>query len=267
MKIFIVVPCFNEEAVLQETTVRLLAAVRSTEYASRTHLLYVDDGSSDGTWPLIEELSARHPEVCGLKLAHNVGHQNALWAGLEWASRRADAVLSIDADLQDDVAVIPEMLDRFAAGCDIVYGVRRSRATDTAFKRWSAQLFYKLMRAMGADVVYNHADFRLMSRRAVLALMDYPERNLFLRGMVRLLGFRQSEVYYDRHERFAGESKYPSAKCWPLRSTVSPLSRSAPCVGFWPWASSLFSWPWASSSTPWWPIPVAGPCRAGPLSW
>ncbi len=212
MKIFIVVPCFNEEAVLQETTVRLLAAVRSTEYASRTHLLYVDDGSSDGTWPLIEELSARHPEVCGLKLAHNVGHQNALWAGLEWASQRADAVLSIDADLQDDVAVIPEMLDRFAAGCDIVYGVRRSRATDTAFKRWSAQLFYKLMRAMGADVVYNHADFRLMSRRAVLALMDYPERNLFLRGMVRLLGFRQSEVYYDRHERFAGESKYPFRK-------------------------------------------------------
>ncbi len=212
MKVIIVVPCYNEEAVLRETTERLLDMLRTDAPVASARILYVDDGSRDGTWPLIGQLAALHPEVAGLKLAHNAGHQNALWAGLEWAAQRADAVVSIDADLQDDVGVIPEMLRRCAAGCDIVYGVRRSRATDTAFKRWSAQLFYKLMRALGADVVYNHADFRLMSRRAVCALMDFPERNLFLRGMVRLLGFRQSEVYYDRHERFAGESKYPLRK-------------------------------------------------------
>ncbi len=212
MNVIIVVPCYNEEAVLRETAARLSETVSGAGYAGQVRLLFVDDGSSDATWQLITELAASSAGVYGLKLAHNVGHQHALWAGLEWASRRADAVLSIDADLQDDVGVIPEMLDRFAQGCDIVYGVRRSRATDSAFKRWSAQSFYKLMRAMGADVVYNHADFRLMSRRAVAALMDYPERNLFLRGMVRLLGFRQSEVYYDRHERFAGESKYPFRK-------------------------------------------------------
>lgn len=212
MKVIIVVPCYNEEAVLRETTARLLDMLGATVSTGEARILYVDDGSRDGTWPLIAELAASHPEVAGLKLAHNVGHQNALWAGLEWAARHADAVVSIDADLQDDVGVIPEMLRRCAAGCDIVYGVRRSRATDTAFKRWSAQLFYRLMRGLGADVVYNHADFRLMSRRAVEALMDYPERNLFLRGMVRLLGFSQSEVYYDRRERFAGESKYPLRK-------------------------------------------------------
>ena len=148
----------------------------------------------------------------GLKLAHNAGHQHALWAGLEWAAAHVDAAISIDADLQDDVNVIPEMIDLFLGGKDIVYGVRRDRPTDTWFKRTTALAFYKLMSKLGGDIVYNHADYRLMSRRTLAALMTYGERNLFLRGMVRTLGFPQAMVYYDRGERFAGESKYPLRK-------------------------------------------------------
>jgi glycosyltransferase involved in cell wall biosynthesis len=149
----------------------------------------------------------------GLKLAHNVGHQQALWAGLEWAANASfDAVVSIDADLQDDVQAIVEMTERFNEGTDIVYGVRKERKTDTFFKKHTAQAFYKLMQTMGGDVVYNHADFRLMSKRALQALVAHPERNLFLRGIVRSLGYPSDFVYYDRHERFAGESKYPLSK-------------------------------------------------------
>lgn len=206
----IVVPCFNEEAVLHETARRLLDVAAGLEDV-RTRLLFVDDGSTDGTWALIGELAARHDAVGGVRLAHNSGHQHALWAGLE-AARRADAVITIDADLQDDVMAIPRMVDAMRRGNDIVFGVRNSRATDSVFKRTTALAFYRLMHHLGAHVVYNHADYRLMSRRAVAALLCFPERNLFLRGMVTSLGFPHTNVYYDRAERFAGTSKYPLAR-------------------------------------------------------
>ena len=215
MNYAIVVPCYNEEAVLAETTSRLLGVMQrvAEQHADlQGRIVYVDDGSRDGTWSLIGSLAKQHPQVLGLKLAHNAGHQHALWAGLEWAAAHVDAAISIDADLQDDVNVIPEMLDLFLGGKDIVYGVRRDRPTDTWFKRTTALAFYKLMNKLGGDIVYNHADYRLMSRRTLAALMTYGERNLFLRGMVRTLGFPQAMVYYDRGERFAGESKYPLRK-------------------------------------------------------
>ena len=215
MNYAIVVPCYNEDAVLAETTSRLLEVMQrvAEKHADlQGRIVYVDDGSRDGTWPLIGSLSKQHPQVMGLKLAHNAGHQHALWAGLEWAAAHVDAAISIDADLQDDVNVIPEMIDCFLGGKDIVYGVRRDRPTDTWFKRTTALAFYKLMSKLGGDIVYNHADYRLMSRRTLAALMTYGERNLFLRGMVRTLGFPQAMVYYDRGERFAGESKYPLRK-------------------------------------------------------
>lgn len=215
MNYAIVVPCYNEEAVLAETTSRLLEVMQrvAEKHADlQGRIVYVDDGSRDGTWSLIGSLSKQHPQVMGLKLAHNAGHQHALWAGLEWAAAHTDAAISIDADLQDDVNVIPEMIDLFLGGKDIVYGVRRDRPTDTWFKRTTALAFYKLMSKLGGDIVYNHADYRLMSRRTLAALMTYGERNLFLRGMVRTLGFPQAMVYYDRGERFAGESKYPLRK-------------------------------------------------------
>lgn len=215
-RLIIVVPCYNEQEVLQETTLRLndvLQGMESDGKIAEGRILYVDDGSRDHTWTLIEELAASWPRVMGLKLAHNVGHQQALWAGLEYAAGQPfDAIVSIDADLQDDVKAIIEMTDQFNAGTEIVYGVRRERKTDTLFKKHTAQTFYKLMQTMGGDIVYNHADFRLMSRRALQALVSHPERNLFLRGMVRSLGFSQGMAYYDRAERFAGESKYPLSK-------------------------------------------------------
>lgn len=215
MKLLIVVPCYNEEAVLAETTRRLtemLNGLKAAKKVEEARILYVDDGSRDRTWEIIEAFASENPCVQGLKLAHNVGHQQALWAGLEWAAEHADAAVSIDADLQDDVSAIPEMVDYFLKGIDVVYGVRRERKTDTVFKRTTALAFYRLMRAMDSGVVYNHADFRLMSRRALRALMDFPERNLFLRGMVASLGYPSAAVYYDRTERFAGESKYPFRK-------------------------------------------------------
>ena len=215
-KLIIVVPCYNEEEVLQETTRQLSTVLSGMEQEgtiTEGKLLYVDDGSRDATWHIIEQLSTENPRVMGLKLAHNVGHQQALWAGLEWASNAPfDAIVSIDADLQDDVQAIVEMTERFNKGTDIVYGVRKERKTDTFFKKHTAQAFYKLMQTMGGDVVYNHADFRLMSKRALQALVAHPERNLFLRGIVRSLGYPSDFVYYDRHERFAGESKYPLSK-------------------------------------------------------
>lgn len=215
-KLIIVVPCYNEEEVLQETTRQLSTVLSGMEQEGKItegKLLYVDDGSCDATWHIIEQLSTENPRVMGLKLAHNVGHQQALWAGLEWAANAPfDAIVSIDADLQDDVQAIVEMTERFNEGTDIVYGVRKERKTDTFFKKHTAQAFYKLMQTMGGDVVYNHADFRLMSKRALQALVAHPERNLFLRGIVRSLGYPSDFVYYDRHERFAGESKYPLSK-------------------------------------------------------
>lgn len=215
MKLNIVVPCYNEEAVLHETTKQLSQLVDDLIAKGKIQsceILYVDDGSHDATWTLIEELQKSSTYVHGLKLAHNVGHQFALWAGLEYAAERADAIISIDADLQDDIAVIEQMIDAYKDGCEVVYGVRKERKTDTVFKRWTALGFYSLMQKMGVNIVYNHADFRLTSQRATQELMRYPERNMFIRGMVRLLGFKTAEVYYDRKERFAGESKYPLAK-------------------------------------------------------
>ena len=215
MKLVIVVPCYNEEEVLSETTSRLSAVIQRMVEEGRItegQILYVDDGSRDKTWSLVESLSTAYACVSGLKLAHNVGHQQALWAGLEWAAVHADAAVSIDADLQDDVEAIPLMVDYFNKGIDIVFGVRKERKTDTFFKKHTALAFYRLMRGLGGDIVYNHADFRLMSRRTLQALVSFPERNLFLRGMVSSLGFPSALVYYDRKERFAGESKYPLKK-------------------------------------------------------
>lgn len=215
MKLIIVVPCYNEEAVLAETTSQLshvIATLKEQHCIDSGIILYVDDGSRDRTWELIERFSAEHDCVAGLKLAHNVGHQQALWAGLEWASAHADAAVSIDADLQDDVNAIYPMVDYYNKGIDIVYGVRKERKTDTFFKKNTALAFYRLMHGLGGEIVYNHADFRLMSRRTLQALVSFPERNLFLRGMVSSLGYPSAMVYYNRKERFAGESKYPLKK-------------------------------------------------------
>ena len=215
MKLAIVVPCYNEEEMLPQTTSELLRVLDDLQSAKKIEqgiVLYVDDGSHDRTWQLICELASKYTQVKGLKLAHNAGHQQALWAGLEWAAVNADAAVSIDADLQDDVDAIVEMVDVWRGGVDIVFGVRKERKTDTLFKRHTAQGFYKLMNALGGEVVYNHADFRLMSRRTLQALVSFPERNLFLRGMVASLGYPTAQVFYDRKERLAGESKYPLSK-------------------------------------------------------
>ena len=213
-RLFIIIPCYNEEEVLPSTLQRLAAlAERLKELTGvDTTLLLVDDGSRDATWQLISGAAARCLSVAGLKLAHNVGHQNALWAGMEQALPLCDAAVSIDADLQDDPDTIISMVQQWLDGTDIVYGVRKERKTDTWFKRVSAQGFYRIMQMADRDIVYNHADFRLMSHRALEALMQYPERNMFLRGIVRQLGFNEGFVYYNRSARTAGESKYPLKK-------------------------------------------------------
>ena len=217
VKAYIVVPCYNEEEVLNETCTRLLGLMENMRRINlvsvQSRIVFVDDGSKDATWQIITGLEQDYPEVCGIKLAHNVGHQNALFGGLMTVRNDCDCAISIDADLQDDINVIPEMIEKFRdEDCEIVYGVRNKRETDTFFKRETALGFYKLMKLMGVDMVYNHADFRLMSRAALHALSQFEERNLFLRGMVPLIGFKSDKVYYDRGERFAGESKYPLKK-------------------------------------------------------
>ena len=214
--LYIVVPCFNEQEVLPITTPQLLEVLsllcRENLIDEHSRILYVDDGSTDDTWELINRHCREHDQVCGVKLAGNVGHQNALVAGMTVARERADIIVTIDADLQDDVSVIGQMVERYRQGCDIVYGVRRERKSDTWFKRNTALAFYRLMQRLGVKSVYNHADYRLMSRRAVNQLLQYRERNLFLRGIVPLVGYRSEKVYYDRGERLAGESKYPLGK-------------------------------------------------------
>lgn len=177
-----------------------------------SRIVFVDDGSSDKTWRLISDLHSTWTVIEGLKLAHNSGHMNALWAGLNHACDRCDCVITIDADLQDDPNVIPEFVERYRKGFDVVYGVRSSRKKDSFFKRFTAQMFYKMMRANGVPLVYDHADYRLLSSRALYALLDFEEVNMFLRGIVPMLGFRTSTVMYDREERFAGKSKYPLKK-------------------------------------------------------
>jgi glycosyltransferase involved in cell wall biosynthesis len=210
-RLAIVVPCFNEASVLPETARRLTALIegllRDGRIAPTSKICFVDDGSRDGTWGLIEQLARDNPLVAGIKLSRNRGHQNALLAGLFTAE--GDVLVSIDADLQDDIDVIAEMLAEYGRGMDVVYGVRKERSTDRVFKRYTAHAFYRLMRMLGAESVDNHADFRLMSRRAVEALKQFREVNLFLRGLVPLVGFPSAIVTYVRSERFAGVSKYP----------------------------------------------------------
>ena len=214
--LYIITPCYNEEEALPHSAPKLVALLTQMaetgliDEASR--LTLVDDGSRDKTWKVIEALIERFPQVEGLKLAHNAGHQNALWAGMMTVRGKADAIVTIDADLQDDVNAIPKFVEKLNEGADVVYGVRKKRDTDTPFKRATAHGFYRFMRTMGADVVDDHADYRLLSRRALDALSDFGEINLFLRGMVPLLGFKTDKVYYDRGERVAGESKYPLKK-------------------------------------------------------
>lgn len=220
-RLAIVVPCYNEEEVLKTASEALRGVlddlIGKDKIGADSFILFVNDGSKDRTWELIEEEHQAYPEqIFGVKLAGNVGHQFALTAGLLTAMDMSDVTVSIDADLQDDVAVIEEMIDKFHAGNDIVYGVRKERRTDTFFKRFTAQSFYKLLALMGVKTVYNHADFRLMSRRAVEQFSRYRETNLFLRGMMPLIGYQTDCVYYDRKERVAGESKYPLKKMLAL---------------------------------------------------
>lgn len=214
--VYFVIPCYNEEAVLPETVKELTAQLQSMVQEGladeKSRMLFVDDGSKDRTWELIEQFHSENQFVNGLKLAHNRGHQNALLAGLMTAKEEADCAISLDADLQDDVSVLPQFVQKFQDGCDVVYGVRNKRETDTWFKRTTAEGFYKVMAKLGVDIVFNHADYRLMSKCALDALSEYKEVNLFLRGIVPLIGYRSDYVYYDRHERFAGESKYPLKK-------------------------------------------------------
>ena len=214
LQLGIVVPCYNEEEVLPETNRRLLALLtrmqESGHVGHKSTVHYVDDGSKDGTWALIESLATADPRVHGLKLSRNRGHQPALLAGL--LTVEGDAMVSIDADLQDDVAVIENMVHEHIAGAEVVYGVRDSRQTDSVFKRNTALMYYRVMKTMGVDLVHNHADFRLLGRRAVEALRQYGEVNMFLRGIVPLIGYRTATVKYDRAERFAGVSKYPLRK-------------------------------------------------------
>ena len=212
----VVIPCYNEEEVLPETARRLSekmsALIESGDVSPDSRVLFVDDGSKDRTWEIIADLHKENPLFEGVKLSRNRGHQNALLAGLMTARGHCDACVSMDADLQDDINAIDGMVDQYLEGCDIVYGVRSARDTDTFFKRFTAEGFYKFMELMGAEVVFNHADYRLMSRRALEALSEYREVNLFLRGMVPMIGYKTGTVEYERGERFAGVSKYPLKK-------------------------------------------------------
>ncbi|HOO79967.1 MAG TPA: glycosyltransferase family 2 protein [Lachnospiraceae bacterium] len=219
-RLAIVVPCYNEEEVLPmsiETLMDTLSRMISEhKIAPNSFLLFVNDGSRDKTWTILKEAYTGYDNIFAIQLARNVGHQNALLAGLCMAKEHADMVVSIDADLQDDVNAIGEMVDAYRDGCDIVYGVRSSRKKDSLFKRQSAQMFYRFLSIMGVETVYNHADFRLMSKRALEELSKYEESNLYLRGMIPLLGYQTRDVLYERKERMAGESKYPLKKMLSL---------------------------------------------------
>lgn len=214
--LYIVIPCYNEEAVLPLTAplflAKLSALMEGGKIAPASRVFFVNDGSKDETWNIIKRLSAEHEHIDGASLSRNRGHQNALLAGLMTAKQHADITISIDADGQDDIDAMDEMIAEYGAGCDVVYGVRSNRGTDTWFKRTTAEGFYRLMNAMGAQVVFNHADYRLLSRRALEGLSQFKEVNLFLRGLVPLVGYRTSSVYYERKERMAGESHYPLKK-------------------------------------------------------
>ena len=214
--LYLVIPCYNEEEVLPETSARLLDKLESLtglkKISEKSRVIFVNDGSKDRTWEIIRELHEKNRIFGGINLSRNRGHQNALLAGLMTVKDYADMVISMDADLQDDINAIDEMVDKYLSGIDVVYGVRGSREKDTVFKKFTAESFYKIMNTMGANTVFNHADYRLMSRRALDGLAQYGEVNLFLRGIVPMIGYPADVVYYNRGERFAGESKYPLGK-------------------------------------------------------
>jgi len=219
-KLAIVVPCYNEEEVLHLTilnlTKKLNSLIDKNRISTNSKIIFVNDGSSDNTWNIIEDAAFANSQICGIRLAGNVGHQNALLAGLEYSADKFDICISIDADLQDDINAIDDMLSKYSQGADIVYGVRTDRTCDSFFKKFAAESFYKLLRWMGVKTIYNHADFRLMSSRAVKALLSHPERNVYLRGLVPTLGFNTDTSYYTRNERLAGTSKYSFKKMLSL---------------------------------------------------
>ena len=214
--LYIVVPCYNEEEVLEETTKRMKEKlnnlIKTKTISEKSKVMYVNDGSKDKTWEIIKKINKKEPLFTGITLSRNRGHQNALLGGLMTAKKYADVIISMDADLQDDINAIDEMLKKYKEGCDIVYGVRSARKKDTFFKRVTAEGFYKFMKVLGVDVVYNHADYRLTTKRVLDEFENFKEVNLFLRGMFPLVGYKSDLVYYERNERFAGESKYPLKK-------------------------------------------------------
>lgn len=214
--LYVVIPCYKEEEVLPETSKRMKEKMNTLiskgKISEKSRVMFVNDGSTDRTWEIIRDLHSKDKLFSGVNLSRNRGHQNALLAGLMTAKNYADMVISMDADLQDDINAIDEMVDKYYEGCDVVYGVRSSRAKDTFFKKFTAEGFYKIMKAMGADIVFNHADYRLMSKRALEGLAEFKEVNLFLRGIVPEIGYKSGIVEYERAERFAGESKYPLKK-------------------------------------------------------
>lgn len=215
-KLYMVIPCYNEEEVLHETAKRIKIKMNSLidrkKISADSRVVFVNDGSKDSTWELIQELHKENNLFSGLNLSKNRGHQNALLAGLMTVKDHCDVAISMDADLQDDIDAIDDMMEQYLGGCDIVYGVRSKRITDTWFKRFTAESFYKIMNGLGANTVYNHADYRLMSKRALYGLAEFREVNLFLRGLVPMIGYPTGITYYERSERFAGESKYPLKK-------------------------------------------------------
>jgi len=250
--ISLVVPCYNEQEVLPITIPKLIDLLlelsQKGKIATSSRVVLIDDGSRDETWKIIEARASASPQVTGIKLSRNRGHQNALLAGL-W-NAPGDALISIDADLQDDLVAVEQMIDAFLSGADIVYGVRRSRSTDTPMKRLSAEWYYRVLHLMGVEVVFNHADYRLLSRRAVEALREFREVNLFLRGVIPLLGFPSSIVYYDRKERAAGASKYPLNKmiglAWQGITSFSAMPlRFITAIGFGVFVGSLLVSGWA----------------------
>jgi len=251
VKLDIVVPCYNEQEVLRETARQLEALVESMisvhKVSASSRILFVDDGSNDDTWSLIQAEAIKSPRVAGLRLSRNRGHQNAVLAGL--MSADGDAVVTVDADLQDDITVIEAMVDEYRRGCDVVYGVRDDRSTDSIFKRTTAVGFYRVLSFFGVELVHNHADFRLMSRRAVAALRQYREINLYLRGIVPLIGFRSTSVAYARKERFAGTSKYPLRKMLALALEAITSFSTVPLqiitvLGFVVFAGSMLASAW-----------------------
>ena len=246
--LYLVIPCYNEEAVLHETAKQLLEKMNSMfdrgMISRESKIMFVNDGSKDKTWEIIRELHESNPIYSGVKLSRNNGHQNALLAGLMTAKEKADMAISLDADLQDDVDVIDKMVEKYYEGNDVVYGVRSARDTDTFFKKFTAEGFYKIMQAMGVEIVFNHADYRLMSKRALEGLSEFREVNLFLRGIVPLIGYKSDIVTYERHERFAGESKYPLKKMLAFATdgitsfSIKPIRMITTC-GFLIFAISL----------------------------